>query len=547
MIEIGIRALYTIVLLTITVFCAREAWLVWFDRTLQIGHFVATKDGADAASMADSFRRLVVQQQNVLFDLYKGTDSRPGEFRVSTGDILTIHLDDLVRMPGSALDSLKIEAAGINVTSLLTTLRRWIVAPNEITGSVDQIGSQVIVSADWANLPHARGKRTAWQMLVLPTQTTLQAASFDLACRVLFAGIPSDHAWLRDVSENDFCIFSTALSRFRNYLTARNVAVNETDTKAANDELQGAQRMIDRLVAAKTNLIFVYKLGGYIELERVASITNPDANAIKPQLDKAQALLGDYMKRFAALDPAANDADVQEKLASLVARGGAIQTAENLRKVDASTFLKTFSSALNDATKVSQAVPARPAALQPGMSIGPADGKTATTSGIFVIGGNRKYLLSSSLFFGQVGSKVVSPSLLDTAQSHPEIGMVTEVDGPFALIELSVDASNEKIRKLAPFPSLGNEVRLLGRGTGLSKSLVKGLHVATSLETGRGPLILNDLISTADPMGLPGDGGAAVLDTEDRLIGLLIGGSQTISLVLPVSDFLDRKHLELLE
>jgi hypothetical protein len=546
MVEVGIRALYTIVLLTITVFCLREAWLVWFDRTLQIGHFVATKDGADVASMGDSFRRLVVQQQNVLFDLYKGTDSRPGEFRVSTGDVLTIHLDDLVRMPGSALDSLKIEAAGVNVTSLLTTLRRWIVAPNEITGSVDQIGSQVIVSADWANLPHARGTRTAWQMLVLPRQTTLQAASFDLACRVLFARIPPDHAWLKDVSENDFCIFSTALSRFRNYLTARNVAVNEADTKAANEELQGAQQMIDRLVAAKTNLIFAYKLGGYIELERVASITNPDANAIKPQLDKAQALLGDYMKRFAALDPAANDADVQEKLASLVARGGAIQTAENLRKVDASTFLKTFSPVLNDTTKVSQVAPAHRAALRPGMSIGPADGKTAATSGIFVVRDDKKYLLTSSVFFGRVGSAVVSPSLLDTAQNRREIGKVAEIDGAFALIELSVDASNEQIKQVAPSPPLGAEVRLLGRGTGLSKSVVSGFSITVSLETERGPLTLKDLFATADPMGLPGDGGGAVLDEQDGVIGLLIGGSLTMSLVLPVADFLDRQQLKLL-
>src|SRR5689334_18570319 len=110
MIEIGIKAIYTIVLLAVTTFCLREAYFVWFDRTLQIGAFAATKDGADASGMADSFRRLVVQQQNVLLDLYKGAKPKQGEFRFSSNDVLSIHLADLARLSGSSLDSLKIEA-----------------------------------------------------------------------------------------------------------------------------------------------------------------------------------------------------------------------------------------------------------------------------------------------------------------------------------------------------------------------------------------------------------------------------------------------------
>jgi len=546
MIEIGIKALYTVILLAVTVFCAREAWLVWFDRSLQIGHFMGTKDGADASSMADSFRRLVVQQQNVLFDLYKGTVSRPGEFRVSSGDVLTIHFADLVKMPGSSLDSLKIDAAGVNVTSLLTTLRRWIVAPNEITGSVDQIGSQVIVSADWANPPHSRGTDTTWQMAALPTQTTLQAASFDLACRILFARIPSDHAWLKDVSENDFCTFSNALFRFRNSLSARSAAVNEADTKAAGELLQSAQKTIDRLVADKTNLIFAYKLGAYIALEQVASVTSPDANAIKPQLDKAQALLGDYMERFAKLNPNASDADVQEKLASLATRRGAPQVSDNLGQVNASTFLQSVSSILKDPNKVSQTPPSGSSALRPGSSIGPAKGKTAGTLGCFVQKGGKKYLLSLGYVVGAVGDAVVSPALIDIAQAHPEIGRVEEVDGPFALvaIEGNPDAQNDQIKDLAPEPQLASQVRLIGRNMGTSKAAITavGMDIRIDIETGSGAL--SGVVQT-QRIGLPGDGGGAVLDDQDRLIGLLAASSTTTSYVLPVKPFLEKKGLTL--
>jgi hypothetical protein len=548
MIEIGIKALYTVILLTITFFCAREAWLVWFDRTLQIGRFVGTKDGVDASSMADSFRRLVVQQQNVLFDLYKGTVSRPGEFRVSSGDVLTIHLADLVKMPGPALDSLKIEAAGVNVTSVLTTLRRWIVAPNEITGSVDQIGPQVIVSADWANPPHSRTDST-WQMVVLPTQATLQAASFDLACRILFARIPPDQGWLKDVSESDFCAFSTGLYRFRSYLTARSAAANEADTKAANELLQGAQKTIDRLVAAKTNLIFAYKLGGYIELEQVASITTPDANAIKPQLDKAQALLGEYLKRFATQNPTASDSDVQEKLASLATRGGTLLASSNVGQVDASTFLQSVSPLLKDAIKISQTTAQSSSTLHPGSSIGPAGGKTAGTLGCFVQKEGKKYLLTLGYIVGVVGDFVVSPALIDIAQAHPKIGKVKEIDGPFALVELegNLDARNDQIKDLAPTPMLSASVRLIGRNKRVSEATITGVDVdVLRMETERGSLALNGLLAT-NRLGLPGDGGGPVLDAQDRLIGLLAASSTIASYILPVKPFLERNGLTLVQ
>jgi hypothetical protein len=253
MVEIGVKALYSIVLLAIAFFCAREVWVVWFDRTLQIGQFAATKDGVDAASMADSFRRLVVQQQNALFDLYRATVAKPGQFRVSSSDVLTIHLSDLVRLPGSALDSLKIEAAGVNVTSILTTLRRWIVAPNEITGSIDQIDKQIYVLADWTDAANAQGSRGVGPPLLVPPQTSLEDASFDLACRILFAQIPSSDTPLKDVDENDFCMFSRALAKFRSYVVARNAGADETETKA---KLEAAGKLIDRLTAATTTLIY---------------------------------------------------------------------------------------------------------------------------------------------------------------------------------------------------------------------------------------------------------------------------------------------------
>jgi hypothetical protein len=549
MVEIGIKALYTIVLLTITLFCAREAWLVWFERPLQIGQFAGTRDGADAPGMADSFRRLVVQQQNVLFDLYRGADSKPGEFRVSSGDVLAIHTSDLARIPGSALDSLKIEAAGVNVTSLLTTLRRWIVAPNEITGSVDQISQQIIVSANWGSPPYVRGTQS-WQMLVLPTQATLQGASFDLACRILFARIPPKPPW-ENVSEGDFCAFSTALSKFRFYLTARGVAANDADVKVATDALSAAQKLTDRLVADKTNVIFAYKLGGYLELEQVNNLVNPNPNQIRPMLDKAQSLFQEYLERFAKLSPDGVDTDVQEKLASLATRRGSLQASGDfeqvgLGQVKATAFLKAINPALKETIKTSP-TPLGPSALHPGSSIGPAGGKTAGALGCFVEKDGKIYLLSVAYLVGAVGDIVVSPSFIDVAEEHSPIGKVVDVDGAFALVEIAggFDARNDQIKGLAPPPGLDAPVHLIGRNMGISKATITAVVVdGIRIDLERGYLALDGAVQ-ASRLGLPGDGGGAVLDSEDRLVGLLVASSASASFILPVRPFMDRKALTL--
>jgi hypothetical protein len=542
MVEIGVKALYSIVLLAIAFFCAREVWVVWFDRTLQIGQFAATKDGVDAASMADSFRRLVVQQQNALFDLYRATVAKPGQFRVSSSDVLTIHLSDLVRLPGSALDSLKIEAAGVNVTSILTTLRRWIVAPNEITGSIDQIDKQIYVLADWTDAANAQGSRGVGPPLLVPPQTSLEDASFDLACRILFAQIPSSDTPLKDVDENDFCMFSRALAKFRSYVVARNAGADETETKA---KLEAAGKLIDRLTAATTTLIYAYKLGGYIELELAATFSDPKPEAIKPHLDKAQRLLSDYLNRLAALDQKKSDPDVQEKLASLATRGGTLQASENLRQVDASTFLKVVPSALTErksaSTRDTQSV------LRPGASISASDSKTANTLGCFVTGEDgKKYFITLGYVLGKVGTEIVSPALIDTAETPRRIGKIVAVDRAFAIVEVpaGLPVTNDRIKELAPEPANGAEVLGIGKTTAW-KARITGKNSTITITTENGPLALAGLL-TIIGNGLPGDSGGPVLDSQDRLIGLLAAGSAEYSVIAPVKEFFENHKLSLL-
>jgi hypothetical protein len=284
------------------------------------------------------------------------------------------------------------------------------------------------------------------------------------------------------------------------------------------------------------------------ELEVVASVANADASVIKPHLDKAQGLLADYIRRLAALDPKAKDADVQERLASLATRGGAIQVAENVRQVDAGTFLKTVSSALQEATKNAQITAGHPV-LRPGASISAADSKTANSLGCFVVGRDgKKYFVSLGYILGAVGNAVVSPALIDTAEIHREVGTVANVDRAFALVAIANDlqVTNDQIKELAPYPSLGAEVLLFGKTTGLSKAKVTAIEAHVRIDAERGPLMLDGLVQI-NRIGLPGDGGGPVLDSQNRLIGLLAASSSESSYVLPVKTFFDENQLTLLQ
>jgi hypothetical protein len=46
--------------------------------------------------------------------------------------------------------------------------------------------------------------------------------------------------------------------------------------------------------------------------------------------------------------------------------------------------------------------------------------------------------------------------------------------------------------------------------------------------------------------GLPGDSGGPVLDSQDRLIGLLAAGSAEYSVIAPVKEFFENHKLSLL-
>jgi hypothetical protein len=433
MIEILVKVLYTLLLAGIAGVCVLEAWQVWFDNALQYGRFAATRDGVDAAATGDSFRRLIVQQQSVLYGLFRGSGRKPGEFRFLSGQLPIHAAADLGNIPTSLLDQLKIEAAGVNVTSILTTLRRGIKPPNEITGSIDQLQNTFYVTAHWKDAPRPNSVGTEARTFTPPPQSTIDNASFDLACRIFLTRVASGHPVLRSADEDDFCVFARAMSEFRSYAVARDRALNDNDKKAAAEKLASVQMLTDRLIAANTELPYAYKLGAYIDIERLTTPSVSDAAKVKSILDQAEKRFAEYVTRLDKYDPNASDDDVRERIIYLAGRRGQLNNPQQIAEAG---NLRAVLQAVSSAPSLTSGPSAPTSTLQPGASVGAAKAARAGTLCCFVKDAAAKsFFIAMGYVVGNVGDQVVSPATIDDSPSQV-VGSVARVFDGVALISI---------------------------------------------------------------------------------------------------------------
>jgi energy-coupling factor transporter ATP-binding protein EcfA2 len=165
-----------------------------------------------------------------------------------------------------------------------------------------------------------------------------------------------------------------------------------------------------------------------------------------------------------------------------------------------------------------------------GSSIG-AEGAASACCLVYGRKGER-YLFAMHLA-AQPGAAILQPAPVDGGTQS--IGTVARVgkDPAYSGILVQLDPAIEidaafpgagAIRGIAKKVRRGDRVRAVGRGSGLSEGRVLAV---------RG----NDIVTTIDSQ--PGDSGAPVVNSRNELVGVIFGGSNTISSVLPIQPLLD--------
>jgi hypothetical protein len=541
-VDLIVKAIYSLILVGISLLCLSEVYQVWARRALEYGRFTATKDGEDAQSTGDSFRRLIVAQQGAIYQLFQGQSQRE---IVTDPDGIQIALDDLGGIqPKSVVDDLKIEAGGVNVTSVLSTLRRWMISPNEITGSVDIIDKRIYVIARWPKAPRLDGNGAELHVYDLQGQADIVDASFSLACEIFLSSVAAKNPEYRQISEEDFCTYIRALQGFRDYVAARDRGISKQEATVALDH---ARSFIDDLVDRKVDFPYAYKLAAYEAIESASVSQNEDET--KENLDRAEALLIEYRKRRNEAVPIINDPEADDRLVYLYGRKGTIST-ETYRSTSYQTSAQqteAIAQAITDIASKPVTETRTAGLLRPGVSIGIKGSTIAASACCFVkdtVG--HVFLLTaayvSSEKDGGIGADVVSPATVDGGGQV--IGKMSKILDGFAWIELTDPslANNGELNGVVADPKPGEKVVMLGRTSQRADGAISdaSLTMAMAEAIAPGPLILVSLPTA------PGDGGGPVMNSDKALIGMLVGRSIRGSLVAPIAKYLETHDLELI-
>ncbi len=91
---------------------------------------------------------------------------------------------------------------------------------------------------------------------------------------------------------------------------------------------------------------------------------------------------------------------------------------------------------------------------------------------------------------------------------------------------------------------LGTPVKKSGRTTGLTTGRIEQIDVTVNVQYGEGIARFSDQL-LAGPMSQGGDSGSAVLDEDNRLVGLLFAGSDRTTLINRIENVFSALNLEL--
>ena len=552
--QIAIKVLVTGGLVLVIVWCALTIWQLWFSRTLVLVPFEYIREGKAASEVGQHFTQFVNQDLGKLQGLYtsivKSNDDAMDSHKTGTREIdvpLSANRADLPMVEiyverydpntlpvysqlgpeTSEPPPIEIEAFGVQFSTVLKSLSRWITQPYEIVGSVLESSEGISVYVEVRNHPTADRTKIRQNRWYVSQITDANEASFAVACRLFQVLSPIQFPGDTEVSDIEFCTMTRALESYQRYLDLKAEVESNGEAKEALTE---AHQLISQLLRRKSSIAYVYKLAAYI-YRAEGDIVN------------AETALTQYLEIL-------NTQGGSDKEAELV--------STSLRGASASDEVTVLRTSFDLETQ------GRIRPVRPGISVSSVESTAGTICCIVQDSERIQYVLSSdSVFRGSTGTPVIQPGPADGGQATDQIaeldrtielqpGRDNRTAGAIARLIPGIEASNDipgvgRIEGITSEIELGDTVRIVGRTSGLVEGRVTAIDVTTSIWISSNErIILAGMIETPK-LSNPGDSGAPVLTTDNKLLGIVYASSSTTTLIIPIEPILEELDVELVQ
>ena len=205
------KLIYSALLLGISGVLLRELWTVWFDDQIYIGSFEVVSEAGNDAEAGAAFAKRIVGAQAIFARQLQDYQTRGGADSPTDATYLLPGTTPLL-LPPKALEGVDVTIQNVNLTQLLTVVRKGFLAPNEVRGHVTMRPGSVIAAVEWPRAPRSADGRPPLVHFLTPSRPDVQEAAADVACALSWARAASLEPSIAAVARAQFCDFTTALS-----------------------------------------------------------------------------------------------------------------------------------------------------------------------------------------------------------------------------------------------------------------------------------------------------------------------------------------------
>ncbi|NUB07253.1 hypothetical protein FW320_13835 [Azospirillum sp. Vi22] len=204
-----VKMLYSLVLCGIIWLLTREVFQVWFDKALYVGPFEYA--GGTGADQGKNFGIEVAHAHMLLYRQLQNYTSRRGGVAVSDKTFILGNADRL-NLPANTLGEVTLTYQNVDLGKLLTSLRKGLRQPNEVSGFVIEGDGMVQAAVEWPRAPAVGRTATAETAFTTEPRKTLSEAARLVACGIAWPQLASRSDGVSDLGRTGFCRWAEALA-----------------------------------------------------------------------------------------------------------------------------------------------------------------------------------------------------------------------------------------------------------------------------------------------------------------------------------------------